>query len=93
MAKKHTIDTLSTDVQRLKASTNSRFSKLDQVLDEMRPQVSEMHDFIVDYKGFERGQGAVANDGTIKISKDVWALIIKLVALIGAVIGITQVNK
>lgn len=76
---KHSIETLTKDVDR-------RFKAVNQRLDIMQPQVAEMHDFIIDYKGFERGRASYNKDGSIKISPDVWALIIKLVTIIGSLI-------
>lgn len=79
---KHTIETLTKDLNNFKKYVVGEFNDL-------KPQVTEMHDFIVDQKGFERGQKADVNqDGTIRISKDVFGLILKLVVLASALAGI-----
>lgn len=81
MASKHTIETLTTDVNDFKQYVRGEFK-------EIRPQVQEMHDFIVDAKGFERGKSNRNSDGSININKDVWGLIIKLVGIVAALVGI-----
>lgn len=92
MAQKHTIETLTKDVESFKRSTSNRFGKITDHLEKIEPQVQEMHDFIVDYRGFERGRGTLNKDGTININKDVWALILKLVGLIAAILGIKKLT-
>lgn len=92
MAQKHTIDTLSKDLEVFKRGTNKRLAGVDSTLKTMQPQIEEMHDFIVDAKGFERGQASFNKDGSISISKDVWGLIIKLVGLAIAIAGIRQIT-
>lgn len=92
MADKHTIETLTSDLNSFKRSVGKRFTDVNGKLDAMQPQVQEMHDFIVDSKGFDRGQAEVNKDGTIRISKDVWGLIIKLIIIIGALVGIKQIT-
>lgn len=47
--------------------------------------MQEVHDYIVDLRGFFRGQESVKDTGDVKISKEVWALIKKLVYIIGTV--------
>lgn len=80
MPKKHTIETLTSDV-------NRRFAAVNRKLDIMRPQVEEMHDFIIDSKAFERGRGQ-AGGGSININKDVWGIIKWLIIVLLAVAGI-----
>lgn len=81
MAAKHTIETLTKDLDGFKKYVRGEFKK-------MLPQVEEMHDFIVESKGFERGQSTYKKDGSININKDVWGLIIKLVGIVAALVGI-----
>lgn len=93
MGKKHTIDTLTKDVESYKRSTNGRLSTITKTLSDIQPKVQEMHDFIIDYRGFQRGRNNRNKDGSININKDVWGLIIKLVLIISALVGITQLTK
>jgi hypothetical protein len=91
VATKHTMDTLTKDLQSFKKYVRGEFK-------ELRPQVEEMHDFIVDYKGFERGQSNQTKpgsnaEGSININKDVFGLIIKLVLIIAAMAGIKQITS
>lgn len=82
MAQKHTIETLTTDLNSFKKYVRGVFK-------EMQPQLTEMHDYMLDQKGFERGKAANPNNsGTINISKDAWGLILKLIVIIGAILGI-----
>lgn len=92
MANQHTIETLTKDLISFKRSVGKRFTDVNDKLDTMQPQVQEMHDFIVDSKGFDRGQASFNKDGTIRISKDVWGLIVKLILIIGALVGIKQIT-
>lgn len=92
MADKHTIETLTSDLNSFKRSVEKRFTDVNGKLGAMQPQVQEMHDFIVDSKGFERGQSEYNKDGTIRISKDVWSLIGKLILIIGALLGIKAIT-
>lgn len=78
---RHTIETLTKDVNDFKKYVRSEFTK-------MQPQVQEMHDFILDARGFERGKSNRNTDGSININKDVWGLILKLVGIIAVLAGI-----
>lgn len=93
MAQQHTIKELSDDFSRFKKRVSEKFAHLNNTLDDMRPKVQEMHEFIIDSKGFERGKASYNKNGTINISKDVWGLIIKLVGIIAVIIGIWEVNN
>lgn len=82
MASKHTIKTLAEDV-------NTRFKTINNRLDIMQPQLQEMHDFIIDTRGFERGRASYKKDGSLNIDPRIfdvikWALLIAALALGGA---------
>lgn len=90
---KHTLETLTEDLANFKRSVNSRLTKQGGILKDMQPKVNAMHDFMTDAKGFERGQADKNKDGTINISKDVWGLIMKLVVIIGVLVGIKMASS
>lgn len=79
---KHTIETLTADVNSFK-----RFVK--KTLDEMAPKVQEMHEYIIRQQGFEDGKASIQKDGTPGFDPrmfDVikWALLIAILALGGS---------
>lgn len=94
MGTKHTIETLTTDVDNFKRSVNRRLTTLtNTVVDDVQPKVQEMHEYIIDQKGYERGKANSNKDGSININKDVWALIIKLVLIIAALVGVSKLTS
>lgn len=92
MAAKHNIDSLTMDVERFKKSTNRRLTTHARILNDIQPKVQEMHEYIIDQRGFERGQAKSGGAGSININKEVWALITKLVLIIAAILGITKIQ-
>lgn len=92
MAKKHTLDTLTDDVERLKKTTRRDIKVVADAIKDIRPKVQEMHDYIVEQRGFERGRANIQKDGTININKDVWGLLVKLVLFAMAIAGITKLQ-
>lgn len=86
---KHTIDTLPEDFEKFKRSANNRFTKINKILQDMQPKLQDMHDFVIDSRGFERGQASYKKDGSVNLDPrliDVikWALLIAVLALGGA---------
>lgn len=86
---KHTIDTLTAELDGFKRASGSNFKTIFTTLGDIQPKVQEMHDFIVEQRGFERGRG---DSKTININREVWSLIIKLVLIISAILGVNHIQ-
>lgn len=76
---RHTITTLTADV-------NRRFKAVNERLDIMQPKIQEMHDFIVDNRGFERGR-TYKKDGTLNLDPRVFDVIKWLALAVALAVG------
>lgn len=86
---KHTIKTLSTDLNSFKHSVNEKFKTMEDALKTIKPQVQEVHEWIIRSEGFESGRASVKKDGTINFDPRVfdvvkWLVLAVVLALGGA---------
>jgi ribosomal protein S15P/S13E len=89
---RHNIETLTEDLQKLRTSFQSHKRDVNKRFDSMQPQIQEMHDFVVDQKGFERGQSRLDKGAALSISPDIMKLIFLLATIIAALVGASKVS-
>lgn len=89
---KHNIETLTEDLQKLKSNMQSFKREVSKRFDSMEPQIQEMHDFVVDQKGFERGQSRADKGAALSISPDIIKLIFLMATIIAALVGAKAVS-
>lgn len=83
---KHTIETLTTDLNRFKREVKGR-------LDAMQPQVQEMHDYIIEQRGYERGASKSEKGAALNINPEIIKLLILLAGIIAALVGAERIVK
>lgn len=85
---KHTIETLTKDLQGFKKEVRG-------TLRTMQPQVQEMHEYIIDQKGYARGQSsATASEkgANLNITAEVLKLLALALTIIAALVGANKIT-
>lgn len=82
---RHTIETLTKDLQNFKKVVNTRFDK-------MEPQINEMHDYIVEQRGYERGASKSEKGAAINVSPEIIKLLLLLGTIIAALVGASKIQ-
>lgn len=88
---KHNIDTLTDDVQKLRNSYQTHKKDVIKRLDTMQPQVQEMHEYIIEQRGYERGASKARKSEGVNISSDIIKLLLLLAGIIAALVGAERI--
>lgn len=83
---KHNIETLTDDLQKLRNSYQVHKRDVIKRLDTMQPQVNEMHEYIIEQRGYERGSARDKGAG-LNINAEVMKLLGLALMIIAALVG------
>lgn len=58
----------------------------------MEPQINEMHDYIVEQRGYERGASKSEKGAAINVSPEIIKLLLLLGTIIAALVGASKIQ-
>lgn len=87
VATKHNIETLTEDLQKFKTSFQIHRRDVNKRLDSMQPQVQEMHEYIIEQRGYERGASTNEKGAGLNINSEVLKLLGLALMIIAALVG------
>lgn len=93
MATKHNIETLTKDLHKLDTNFKSFKKDVKGRLDAMQPQVQEMHEYIIEQRGYERGASRAEKGAALNINPEIIKLLILLAGIIAALVGAERIVK
>ena len=80
------------ELRSFKISVGRRFHDVQKVLDVMKPQLQDMHDFLTGQRAID-GYKKDNSNGSISISPKVWDIIKWLITVIVALVGAKVISQ